>query len=429
MVPNTQSKPVVAELDSLANVGAGSPAQLTNMPTGWFGYEGAGDPFQNYERGAVLLAQKDAPAGTLPGGLFLVTEDTAGNLIALMIVDASQLASLGAKVRYLVAQTGTPQALPGTFATPQAAITQAVADRSAATVPVDILVLPGSYAGFVLEPNVHVSSLQGAANAVTITGTISFTAGAAAGTRAQVSGMTISTGANSSIDGTNAANYEFEIQNCPTSNSSGANPTINMVAGASLAVSDSRITNAAGQAMSTAVTVTSTNSIWTASSATSCIAYAANVTITMEYSAVNNGTNPSFSGAAGTLIQRGPLPGVTTVVATISYQIDRSSGVLPLEQTVNDADATVNGGTELMLITLVATNRTITLPPTSTQPPLKELILMRRDNVPGTRCTVQPNAADSIVPGPGLGLSIRLAPGDTLRLMARRGSNEWIRVP
>lgn len=465
-VPFTQPKPTFVEVVDITNIGAGAPAQLTNMPSGVLGFEGVGDPYRVYAPGTLLYARVD---GAAAGGLFIVAEDTNDDPVAIQIVRGSEPSGTGASLLYVVAEAGTPMAVTGTYPTVAAAITAAVTARGAATVPVDILVLPGTYAGFSLQANVHVKALtEGFSSQITqatttVTSTISFVASGVA-CAASLSGLSVVTGGATALDAVNAGNYTVTVNGSLLNNNDAANPTVNDAAGtfvwhntqvqadggsatfsgvgANNSLNQCRtsgpmniggtISVLRGTTLGGVVTMTAAvNSVWTdtvlrANSAAGALVLIAGSAVTLRNSQINN-TNQALTvgGAGGTLFLDGGTTGIRTVAAAITVTVNQPLGASYRRENLA-ATATLADDTDVAVITLAA-NGTFTLPDPDLQLPDKELTLKRVDaNI--VSCTVTPSAGTQI-DNLGVGNSVLINPsGDYLVLRADRGNQRWLRV-
>lgn len=466
-VPQTQPKVSFRLVAALTDIGAGAPAQLTNLPTGVFGFEGGADPYRIYDYQTFLYAQTN---GLSPGGLYFVTEDQLGNKVAVLVTEASQIGTdTGAKLLYVVAETGTPMALTGTYATPTAAIAQAVIDRASAAVPVDILVMPGTYVGFALQENVHVKALtegrsnQTAQRTTTISSTITFAAAGAA-CAASLGGLQISTGANTAIDGTNGTNYVVTLQNCRLVNNDAANPVIDPVAGeyalygcqidaqggsstiasstAILTMSECQLTGPtslggihdltntsfSGVVSSNNGSTTLNHCTIVANSAGGALQLSGTANSTLRSCTIDNATNTlTVGGAAGTLAIAGGTTGIRTVATGITVNVTQPLGAARRTQTLATTGS-VNDDTDVIVVTLAAGVGTevISLPDPDVQLPMKELTIKRADNVV-RQCDIDPTVTTQI-DNLGAGVAVQLAPGDYLNLMADRGNGRWLRV-
>ena len=77
-LPYPQPKTPTIHVADTTSLGVGAPAQLTNMPSGVFGYEGVADPYRTrYGMGAQVY--------TRTRGVFVVTADTTGDLVAVCL--------------------------------------------------------------------------------------------------------------------------------------------------------------------------------------------------------------------------------------------------------------------------------------------------------------------------------------------------------
>jgi hypothetical protein len=464
-VPFTQPKPTFVEVVDLTNIGAGAPAQLTNMPSGVLGFEGVGDPYRVYAPGTLLYARVD---GAAAGGLFIVAEDTTNAPVAIQIVRGSEPSGTGALLLYVVAEAGTPMAVTGTYPTVAAAITAAVAARGAATVPVDILVLPGTYAGFALQANVHVKALTEGASGqttqatTTVNSTISLVASGAP-CAASLSGLSVITGASTALDATNAANYTVTVNGSLLENNDAANPTVLDAAGtfvwsntqvqatggsssfsgggAENSWNQCRLSGptgvggtipvARGTTINGVVTATAavaaiiTDTVIRANSAGGALVLIAGAAFTLRNSQINN-TNQSLTvgGAGGTLTIEGGTTGIRTVAAAITVTVSQPLGAAYRRQNIA-ATATIADDTDVAVINLAAAG-VITLPDPDLQLPDKELVLKRNDsNI--VSCSITPPAGVEI-DELGATVPVLLNPqGDYLRLRADRGNSRWNR--
>lgn len=418
---------------------------------------------------------------------FVVPSGYGAILIGDRVLDQWRVMSLssgtpsgtaGATLLYVVAQAGTPMAVTGTFPDVDAAATQAVTDFGGSPLNADILVLPGTYGGFLWLPGMQVSALTDDApeqESVLIKSTIvvsqTFDASTDTGS---IKGLCVRVTGVNGIEGdvTPPSNGALMIRQCTVEAQGGdavslPNATmilradrsdftgtsafdapgvdVELTSGSTSGEIDVASIDAQQVLFESQILLTSAGS----SSLDRCaIAFVASPYITLEArhslavanSWLEDGLDTSVAvgtASRGTLTLRtGSFPGARLYADGITVATTTSArSYFAQDVTMVGAGTTniLNGAEYIEASFAVGSiGHTLQLPLAATQPPNKEIIVKRGDNDGTCALTIATQGGNTIDALGSALTSILLGPNDTVRFVVRRGATtagRYMRVP